>query len=98
MDPTIVMLVVSQLLVATAIGYATAVEVTLDGFVTFLLCAGFGALVIVYAKRSGWTLSAPLLPPLWGVSPHFPSYWVCGQYESRSSYFLRNKGRGNNTT
>ena len=59
MDPTIVMLVVSQLLVATAIGYATAVEVTIDGFVTFLLCAGFGALVIVYAKRSGWTLSAP---------------------------------------
>ena len=39
------------------VGYATAVEVTIDGFVTFLLCAGFGALVIVYAKRSGWTLS-----------------------------------------
>ena len=64
MDPTIVMLVVSQLLVATAIGYATAVEVTIDGFVTFLLCAGFGALVIVYAKRSGWTLSvSPSLLP-----------------------------------
>jgi hypothetical protein len=39
MDPTIVALVVTQLFVATAIGYATAVEVTSDGFVTFILCA-----------------------------------------------------------
>lgn len=39
MDPTIVALVVTQLLVATAIGYATAVEVTTDGFVTFIFCA-----------------------------------------------------------
>ena len=39
MDPTIVALIVTQLLVATAIGYATAVEVTTDGFVTFIFCA-----------------------------------------------------------
>jgi len=84
MDPTIVMLVVSQLLVATAIGYATAVEVTIDGFVTFLLCAGFGALVIVYAKRSGWTLSAPLLPPL---PNHKPADRCCldGRYSAAVS-------------
>ncbi len=39
MDPTIVVLIVIQLTVATAIGYATAVEVTTDGFITFIACA-----------------------------------------------------------
>jgi hypothetical protein len=62
MDPAIVMLVVAQLVVATAIGYATAVEVTIDGFTSFFFCMAFGALVIVAAKKSGCAICITHVP------------------------------------
>lgn len=46
MDPAIAMLIVSQLLIATAIAYATAVEVTVDGLGGFVFCLVFSVGVI----------------------------------------------------